>query len=222
MPEKELVRAGTTVEGLVRSIADDIVSGKLDPGARLDESSLALRYAVSRTPVREALSRLSAMGLVDRRPNRGAIVASVSDEHLHSMFEAMAELEGVCARFSAERMTTAERSQLEAVHRAAARLVHLAAEEEYALHNTDFHTRLYRGAHSPHLYELVTQTRSRLAPYRRAQFRLGGRLAKSWDEHETIVQAIMQGNGAAAGTAARAHVTIVSDATATYVHAARA
>ena len=66
MVARELVRSGKTVEGLTRAIADDVVSGLLRPGDRLDESSLALRYGVSRTPVREALARLNAMGLVHR------------------------------------------------------------------------------------------------------------------------------------------------------------
>lgn len=212
------VRSGTTVEGLVRAVADDIVSGKLAPGARLDEASLALRYEVSRTPVREALSRLSAMGLIDRPPNRGAVVAIVSDERLHSMFEAMAELEALCAKLAAKRMTTSERNQLDAVHRAAAQLVHVGAEEDYARHNVDFHTRIYIGAHNAHIQELVGLTRSRLAPFRRAQFRIPGRLAKSWDEHDAIVTAILRGDSGAAEAAARAHVSIVSDASAEFVH----
>ena len=59
-------------------------------------------------------------------------------------------------------------------------------------------------------------TRSRLAPFRRAQFRLPGRLAKSWDEHDAIVTAIMRGDGVAAGAAAKAHVSIVSEASAVF------
>jgi DNA-binding GntR family transcriptional regulator len=204
---------------MVRAIADHIVTGALRPGTKLDEMSLATRFLVSRTPIREALGQLSAMGLVDRRPNRGAIVAVVTQEHLSSMFESMAELEGICARFSAERMTPGERRALEREHGGSARLVHLGAEEDYEAHNTEFHTRLYRGAHSKHIYELVTMTRSRLAPFRRAQFRLPGRLAKSWDEHDVIVTAIMRGDGIAAGAAAKAHVSIVSEASAVFATA---
>jgi DNA-binding GntR family transcriptional regulator len=216
---RDLVRAGTTVDQMVRAIADHIVTGALRPGTKLDEMSLATRFLVSRTPIREALGQLSAMGLVDRRPNRGAIVAVVTQEHLSSMFESMAELEGICARFSAERMTPGERRALEREHGGSARLVHLGAEEDYEAHNTEFHTRLYRGAHSKHIYELVTMTRSRLAPFRRAQFRLPGRLAKSWDEHDVIVTAIMRGDGIAAGAAAKAHVSIVSEASAVFATA---
>jgi len=209
------------VESLVRAIADDIVSGRLLPGMRLDENSLAQRYEVSRTPVREALGQLSAIGLIDRRPNRGAVVAVLSDDHLVSMFEAMTELEAICARLAAGRMTALERSELDSIHQAAARLVHGAGEEDYAVHNIEFHSRLYAGAHSPHLYELVNLTRSRLAPFRRAQFRMPGRLAKSWNEHDAIVTAILRADAAGAEAAARVHVAIVSDASAEFVHMAR-
>jgi DNA-binding GntR family transcriptional regulator len=204
---------------MVRAIADRIVTGYLRPGERLDEVSLAARFDVSRTPVREALGHLSAMGLVERRPNRGAIVAVVTQDHLASMFESMAELEAICARFSAERMTSAERRSLEMEHQASARLVQLRAEEDYEYFNTEFHSRLYRGAHNTHIHDLTVMTRSRLAPFRRAQFMLPGRLAKSWQEHDLIVTAIMRGDGAAAGKAARDHVSIVSEASAVFAAA---
>ena len=209
---REIIRAGTTVEQMVRSIADMIVTGVLLPGEKLDEISLAGRFEVSRTPVREALRELGAMGLVGREPNRSAVVTNVSGTYLHSMFEAMAELEAICARLSAERMTVDERRTLELDHRASARLVRTGAEEDYATYNTEFHSQLYRGAHNDHIFELVTQTRSRLAPFRRAQFRLSGRLAKSFSEHEVIVTAIMRADAAAASQAAYSHVAIVSDA----------
>jgi DNA-binding GntR family transcriptional regulator len=219
---RQVIRAGTTVEQMVRAIADMIVTGLFVPGERMDEISLAARFDVSRTPVREALRELGAMGLVDREPNRSAVVANVTEAYLHSMFEAMSELEAICARLSAERMTVDERRSLELEHRASAKLVHAGAEEGYAAHNTEFHTRLYRGAHNEHIFELVTQTRARLAPFRRAQFRLPGRLAKSYDEHDVIVTAIMRGDVAAAGQAAYSHVAIVSDASITFATAKNA
>lgn len=214
--KKDLVRAGTTVDEMVRAIADRIVTGALRPGEKLDEASLAARFHVSRTPVREALRQLSAMGLVERRPNRGAIVAVVTQEHLASMFEGMAELEAICARLSAERMTAEERRLLDDEHQASARLVHLGREEDYEAYNFEFHSRLYAGAHSAHIEELTSLTRSRLAPFRRAQFRLPERLEKSWKEHDVIVSAILRGDGETAAAAARAHVSIVSEASAVF------
>jgi DNA-binding GntR family transcriptional regulator len=95
--------------------------------------------------------------------------------------------------------------------------VRAGAEAEYEAYNTAFHALLYRGAHSKHIEEMTLATRSRLAPIRRAQFRISGRLAKSWSEHDEIVSAVLRGDGAAAGAAAKAHVSIVSEASAVFV-----
>lgn len=213
---RALIRKGTTVEQMVRVLSDRIVTGVMRPGERLDEVSLAARFDVSRTPVREALRHLAAMDLVQRRPNRGAIVAIISGARLASMFETMAELEAICARFCATRMTRQEKRGIEIEHQAAAALVRAGAEEDYELFNADFHTRLYRGAHNEHLFALASQTRSRLAPFRRAQFSLEGRLRKSWREHQRIVAAILDSDGEVAGAAARAHVTTVSEVSAVF------
>lgn len=214
---REVVRTGTTVEEMVRAIAHLIVTGELHPADKLDETSLAARFDVSRTPVREALRQLGAMGLVERKPNCSAVVARVTESYLHSMFEAMAELEAICARLAAARMTIRERSSLEAEHRASFRLVQEGAEEAYSVHNIRFHSLLYFGAHNEHIGELVTQTRMRLAPFRRAQFHLPERLSRSFQEHETIVAAILRADADAAGAAAYSHVSIVSTAAAALI-----
>ncbi|MDB5654774.1 MAG: GntR family transcriptional regulator, partial [Tardiphaga sp.] len=99
----------TRAEELRLQLADDIVRGVLRPGAALDETEIAKRFEVSRTPVREALRQLAASGLVDSRAHRGAFVAQPSLERLTGMFEAMAELEALCAGLAAERMLAVER-----------------------------------------------------------------------------------------------------------------
>ena len=94
----------TRAEELRLQLADEIVRGALAPGSALDETDIARRFNVSRTPVREALRQLAASGLIDARAHRGAVVARPSIERLTGMFEAMAELEALCAGLAAERM----------------------------------------------------------------------------------------------------------------------
>src|SRR6202167_3341820 len=108
---------GTTrAERLADEIAASILSGEFRPGVRLDEKTLAQRYAVSRTPVREALRQLASTGLIDVKPRRGATVAKATSAQLENLFGAMAELEATCARLAAMSMTPFERRRLQNAH----------------------------------------------------------------------------------------------------------
>ena len=90
-------------------LEQDIVTGALRPGERLDEQSLAARFGVSRTPIREALMQLATAGLIELQPRRGAFVASLSLRDVIERFEVMAALEGACAALAARRITESER-----------------------------------------------------------------------------------------------------------------
>ena len=103
----------TIAMSVEQQIADDILSGRLAPGAKLDEQTLAARFEVSRTPVREALRQLLGTGLVESIPRRGAVVTSFGPERLSQLYEAIGELETLCARLAAQRMTAIERKELE-------------------------------------------------------------------------------------------------------------
>src|SRR5579871_6918844 len=136
----------TRAEELRLQLADEIVRGALAPGAPLDETDIARRFNVSRTPVREALRQLAASGLVDARAHRGAVVARPSIDRLTGMFEAMAELEAICAGLAAERMTPIERHQLEAVHEELRVLSHAGNPDRFHEVNERFHNSIYAGS----------------------------------------------------------------------------
>ena len=187
--------AGKTFAEMLRSqLADEIVAGTLAPGTALDETELARRFHVSRTPVREAIRQLAASGLIEFRPHRGSVVARPSHERLIGMFDVMAELEALCAGFAAVRMTPAERQTLEVVHERLRAMIQSGDPQRYHEINEAFHSTIYGGAHNPYLAELTLATRGRVQPFRRAQFRNFGRLAKSHTEHDLVVTAIMRGD----------------------------
>ncbi|KWV58765.1 GntR family transcriptional regulator [Bradyrhizobium macuxiense] len=196
----------TRAEELRLQLADEIVRGTLAPGAALDETEIARRFKVSRTPVREALRQLAASGLVDARAHRGAVVARPSLDRLSGMFEAMAELEAMCAGLAAERMTPAERHALEAVHEELRGLSYSGNPERFHEVNERFHNAIYAGSQNAYIAEMTLATRVRVQPFRRAQFRNLGRLAKSHAEHDRVVVAIMRGDKAGAAAAMRAHI----------------
>jgi DNA-binding GntR family transcriptional regulator len=201
----------TLAEELHVQLSDEIVRGLLHPGSALDETDLARRFSVSRTPVREAIRKLAASGLVDARPHRGAVVARPSQQRLAGMFEVMAELEALCAKYAAERMTAAERTSLEAVHETLRQLIHIGDPQRFHEVNEAFHGAIYAGAHNAYLAEMTVATRSRVQPFRRAQFRNLGRLAKSHREHDLVVEAILRGDVARAAGVMREHILTVRE-----------
>jgi len=215
-PEPERPARRTRTELLRLEVADDIASGRLPPGARLDEAELAARFGVSRTPVREALRELAAMGLVEARPHRGVIVTRLDDARLATLFEAMAELEAVCARLAARAMSARERRALEALHEECAQAMRDGAEDVYNEANLRFHAAIYEGSHNRFLADSTLGVRRRVEPFRRAQFRNVGRLARSFEEHDRILTAILRGDGDGAAQAMRAHIGTVQDAFAAY------
>jgi DNA-binding GntR family transcriptional regulator len=199
----------TRAEELRLQLADEIVRGVLPPGAALDETEIAQRFNVSRTPVREALRQLAVSGLVDARAHRGAVVARPSLDRLTGMFEAMAELEALCAGLAAERMPAAERQALEAVHEELRVLSYAGNPEQFHEVNECFHNAIYAGSQNGYIAEMTLATRVRVQPFRRAQFRNLGRLAKSHLEHDRVVLAIMRGDRVGAAAAMRAHIELV-------------
>jgi DNA-binding GntR family transcriptional regulator len=199
----------TRAEELRLQLADEIVRGALPPGAALDETDIARRFKVSRTPVREALRQLAASGLIDARAHRGAVVARPTVERLTAMFEAMAELEALCAGLAAERMLPAERHALEAIHEELRVLSYAGNPERFHEVNERFHDAIYAGSQNGYIAEMTLATRVRVRPFRRAQFRNLGRLAKSHAEHDRVVVAIMRGDRAGAAAAMRAHIELV-------------
>lgn len=199
---------GRIADHLRKALEDEIVTGQLSPGTRLDEVSLATRFAVSRTPIREALNQLSTSGLIEMRPRRGAIVTPVTAENLIEMFETMAEMEAVCGRLATRRMSEEERQGLFDVHEDCRRAAEIGDVEIYYEENVRFHRAIYLGSHNRFLANEVRQLRRRLQAYRRLQLRVRGRVAGSFAEHEAIVDAILDGDEERTAEALRAHIMI--------------
>jgi DNA-binding GntR family transcriptional regulator len=145
------------------------------------------------------------------RAHRGAVVARPTRQKLIGMFEVMAELESLCAGYAAERMSAAERRALDETHEKLSVLIKNGDPQRYYEVNEAFHAMVYSGAHNAYLAELTLATRARVQPFRRAQFRNLGRLAKSHVEHGRVVQAILRGERLLAAQTMYAHITTVRD-----------
>jgi DNA-binding GntR family transcriptional regulator len=194
----------TLSDEVFHALVKDILSGEVAPGARLDEPSICRKFGVSRTPIREALRRLSGTGLVDVTPQKGVTVARIDLEQLNNMFEALAELEGLCSRLSAVRMTTLEKKRLEVLN--ANRQKRISdGDKDFAALNNEFHEAIYLGAHNPSIASVTRNFRQRLAPFRALQF-VPGRTEYSFHEHDQIVRAIVNSDAEGAYDDMRDHI----------------
>jgi DNA-binding GntR family transcriptional regulator len=190
------------------AIEDLIATGCLRPGDHLDETELATRFGVSRTPIREALIQLASMGLVMIRPRRGAVVAEVAPEQLVEMFEVMAELEAMCGRLAARRMSSKDHAVLQSAHDACRDACAAGDADAYYYKNEQFHDAIYAGSHNTFLAEQARALHRRLRPYRRLQLRVRNRLPTSLGEHEAVVNAIRAGDGDLTADLLRQHVLV--------------
>jgi len=187
-------------------IEADIASGALPPGVAINEKELASRFGVSRTPVREALLMLAARKLVVNVPRVGTLVYKPDPAELIALLEYLGELEGAAARLSAQRMSAAQRGQLQAIHEASIQHAQTNNRPLYEAANLELHQLIYLGSGNPVIREEIEETRLKLANFRRNVFEQPGRLQVSCSEHVPIVTAICAGDAEAADHAMRDHI----------------
>lgn len=185
-----------------------IVEGAFASGERLDETQLAERFGVSRTPVREALQRLALSGLVEQAPRRGVFVRQPGPVEIIEMFAVMAELEAVCARLAAGRIAEAALDELHGANAECRAAVEAADADGYYAANERFHAIIYRESGNGFLEQECLKLHRRLKPFRRLQLRVRGRLAQSMAEHEAVVRLLETGDAREAAEKIHAHVAV--------------
>ena len=186
-----------------------IVSGELQPGAKLTEMTLAARLGVSRGPLREAFRMLEEAGLVRTEKNRGVFVRDIPLDEAVEIFDLRAAMEELVGRQLAQRITPAQLKEVRAMVDAMERAVKAADLRSYHLLNLQFHDRLVDMAGNRKLTAIYRKLTKELSLFRRmnlAHLADGGQLPVSAGEHRAIVKAIASGDAQTAGQAMFDHV----------------
>lgn len=197
----------TVVDRVYAVIRERVLAGEIDGGTRLRQEALAAELGVSRTPLREALRRLAAEGLVEFHPNRGAHVAQVTPESVRASYEARLVIEPGAARLAAARRSSSEVARMrDAI---AAERESQSDAEAYAA-SRDFHLALVAASGNEHLRrvaealwvsaigEPIFERQTSLDPER---------IALDVVEHERIVQAVDTGDADVAEALTRSHIS---------------
>jgi DNA-binding GntR family transcriptional regulator len=175
----------------VDRLRDMIVQGELPPGSRLNERALCERLGMSRTPLREALKVLSTEGLVELKPNRGAVVATLTEPMVREIFEVMGALEGLAGALACRNMTAGQLHEIRALHYQM--LAHHARGElaPYFRCNQEIHLAIVEASGNA---TLSATYRNLNAHVRRARYMANYSRAR-WDqavaEHEGILEALV-------------------------------
>lgn len=209
--------ATTKADEIAIVIENAIVSGELPPGTVLRQEQLSERFAVSRTPVREALRQLTALGIVDFVPNRGVRVRSLSREGLREAFLVRAELEGLAAELAAPGIGEDELAVLEEAEQRFADLTHTvlatggteqvdpAVLADWYHANERFHDTILAAAQAPLLERMAKSTRRVF--HAQAAWAITPEISRLYEENLAQHRAIREALAARSGKGARALVS---------------
>jgi DNA-binding GntR family transcriptional regulator len=181
-----------------------ILSGELSPGTPVIEAELATRLGASRTPVREALRRLEAEGLLDSRGLRGTVVRALKDDEVACVFEIREALESLAARRAARTLREPDLRKLE--HIVESMRASVDDADEMARHDTAFHDTILAVAQGDRLKKMLTDLREELIAYRYLSLSDPERRRATIAEHDAILCALRAHDEEAAATLTAAHI----------------
>jgi GntR family transcriptional regulator, rspAB operon transcriptional repressor len=202
-------RAATAASRIYSDLRAELVSLQRRPGEPISEAEIALSYGVSRTPVREAILKLSDEGLVEIFPQSGIFVARIPLAALPEAIIIRKALEETTTRLAAERATSSQILNLHAILERQREAD--AAKDNDAFHHADeiFHATIAEVARYPGIWKLIQQVKIHVDRYRRLTLPQIGRMAQVIAEHEVILTAIEARDPAAAGAAMERHLEML-------------
>ncbi len=185
-------------------LVDEIRSGRFPPGARLRETELAARLGISRTPVREAIRRMEAEGLVEHVPRQGASVRRLVHAEVMELYAMRVVLEGTAARFAARAAARIEFDEMESINAAmgAAAAEPLTAAEL----NRQFHVALLNAARNRFLSRAVAAMQRTMMILGPTTLAGTARVTEAEAEHAEVLAQLRKRDGRSAEAAMRAHI----------------
>ncbi|MCC5992981.1 MAG: GntR family transcriptional regulator [Rhodobacteraceae bacterium] len=184
-------------------LLDEIRHGTLPPGARLREVDLAARLNISRTPVREAIRRLEADGLVEHLPRQGASLRRLSYAEVMELYEMRAVLEGTAARLAARAASELELRELSDINQ---EMTASTDPAEIVRLNRQFHATLMNAAKNRYLQRAIGAMGRTLLILGRSTLFDPARIASAAKEHDAVLRALQARDGVASERAMHAHI----------------
>ncbi|WP_345817497.1 GntR family transcriptional regulator (plasmid) [Paraburkholderia sp. PREW-6R] len=199
---------GSLAQYVYNQLRQEIRSGQLGSNERLREADIAQRLAVSRTPVREALKRLEAEGMVRFAPPRGYVVVQLSPKQVMELYAMRKVLVGAAARFAAEHASAIE---IQSMQQMLVQLERAKAPDEVAALNRRLHDIIIAAAHNEYLFKTSNVLIDALALLGTTTYSMPGRIKSGLKENREIVACIARHDADAAERTAQAHVAAATE-----------
>lgn len=200
------IPTGRASDRAYETLRREILQWRLAPGTVLGEVEQANRLGISRTPLREALSRLAADGLVETQTGRGLVVAAVSPDAVRALFELREALETAAAALAAERREASVFAELAEEFDGAAALVEHGDLDAYYALVARFDDAIDASLDNAYLVSALRGVRTHLQRIRRLAQDDPARLVRAASEHRTIAEAIRDGEAELARSATYVHL----------------
>ncbi len=195
IPAKKQETSRISAKELIYStLRDWIVDGTLQPGEHINDSEIAQYFAVSRTPVREAILLLEKQNLVDVIPSRGTRVASVNKEAAQAVYEALAGLSGFAARLACQKRQDSDIEILRQLNASFSDAVSAGEFKQLSQLDNEFHSYILKLAGNPHLMDFSDQLTAHAYRYENLYFLTGNDKIKSVQDHENMIDALENGD----------------------------
>ncbi|WOI11149.1 GntR family transcriptional regulator [Thalassospira lucentensis] len=179
----------TITDQVTEDLRARILSGDFPAGFQLRQDAIATEYNVSRIPVREALQRLDAEGLVSFQPHKGAIVAHLSLDEIEELFEVRKMLECELLRHAVPRLTPEDIKSVEDILAVYDESFRSGDISKWGELNREFHDRLYRASNRPKTLEIIRMIGNNTVRFTQAQLALSGATDRAEREHHHILDA---------------------------------
>tara|TARA_R110002126_G_scaffold285314_3_gene435587 strand:- start:3858 stop:4541 length:684 start_codon:yes stop_codon:yes gene_type:complete len=208
-PHPAMRQPVTAADRVLLEIQRAIVEGDIAAGSKISEPELARRFDLSRAPLREALARLERCHLIERIPNAGARVVTLSTTGLLALYQLRENLEGLACKLAAEHMSDAEIAEVRSLldqHLVSQRVREGESYYQEA-GDLDFHYRVILGSKNSYLINILCDELYYLVRMYRVQLGMNGpRVSRAFDEHKAIINAIANRDGELADLLMRRHI----------------
>ena len=180
----------TLSQRVYEHLREEILADHLLPGTELSEVALSKELAISRGPIREAMGRLSAEGLITMRPRRRAEVRSLTPQELIDAYQVREALEVMAVRLAIPRVTEADLARLDQLMERMAGHISEGAVREFFAANVSFHELLCELSGNPKLQEVHHRLEGEIGRFQSRTLALRGSMDDSLTEHRAILAAI--------------------------------